>query len=77
MCKAEKEEVSVLKNIFKVYGDATGQRINYEKSSITFGALVGSDCKGWIQDELGITNEGGQEPIWDSLSVLAALKYRS
>ena len=59
MCKADKNEVAVIKSIFKVYGDATGQKINYDKSSITFGALVDVECKGWVQAELGITNEGG------------------
>ncbi|KAG7533614.1 Zinc knuckle CX2CX4HX4C [Arabidopsis thaliana x Arabidopsis arenosa] len=59
MCKADKEEVSVMKNIFKVYGEATGQRINFDKSSLTFGALIEEDSKAWIKTELGITNEGG------------------
>jgi len=59
MCKADKEEILVLKNIFKVYGDATGQRINFDKSSITFGSCVEANIKKWTQDELGIVNEGG------------------
>jgi len=59
MCKADKKEVAVIKNIFKVYGDATGQMINFEKSSITFGSKVEEGCKEWIKAALGITNEGG------------------
>ena len=59
MCKADKQEVAVIKGIFKVYGDATGQRINFDKSSITFGSKIEEGCKVWIKSELGITNEGG------------------
>ena len=59
MCKAEKSEVLVIKSIFKVYGEATGQRINYDKFSITFGEKVDEGCKAWIKSEMGITNEGG------------------
>ncbi|KAG7560018.1 Reverse transcriptase zinc-binding domain [Arabidopsis thaliana x Arabidopsis arenosa] len=59
MCKAVKQEVATIKNIFKVYDEATGQRVNYDKSSITFGINVEEECKGWIQNELGIIKEGG------------------
>lgn len=59
LCKAEKKEVLTIKKIFKVYGDATGQRINFDKSSITFGEKVDEESKVWIQNELGIVKEGG------------------
>ncbi|KAG7595232.1 hypothetical protein ISN45_Aa01g039400 [Arabidopsis thaliana x Arabidopsis arenosa] len=59
MCKADRNEVATIKKIFQIYGDATGQKINFDKSSITFGAKVDIQCKGWIQSELGIMNEGG------------------
>lgn len=59
MCKADRNEVATIKKIFQIYGDATGQKINFDKSSITFGPKVDIQCKGWIQSELGIMNEGG------------------
>lgn len=45
LCKAEESQVSVIKSIFKVYGDATGQKINFDKSSITFGEHVAEEHK--------------------------------
>lgn len=36
ICKANFTQAESLQNILKVYGDATGQRININKSSITF-----------------------------------------
>jgi len=57
MCKADRNEVAVIKNIFKIYSNATRQRINFNKSSITFGANVEEESKVWIKSETGITNE--------------------
>jgi len=43
----------------KVYGNATGQTINLNKSSITFGEKVDEQLKGTIRTCLGIFTEGG------------------
>lgn len=59
LCKADEGQVQTLKNIFRVYGDATRQRINFDKSSITFGAKINEVCKGITKRQLGIINEGG------------------
>ncbi|KAG7589319.1 Reverse transcriptase domain [Arabidopsis suecica] len=59
LCKANLEQASVLQNILKAYGDATGQVVNANKSSITFGKKVQVTTKADIQGVLGISTEGG------------------
>ncbi|KAG7578883.1 Endonuclease/exonuclease/phosphatase [Arabidopsis thaliana x Arabidopsis arenosa] len=59
MCKADNDQSRVLQQILSVYGDATGQSINLNKSSITFGAKVNHVVKIDIQIRLGIFKEGG------------------
>lgn len=59
LCKAEESEVSVLNGIIKVYGEATGQVINLNKLSTTFGAKVEEEVKATVKEIIGILNEGG------------------
>ena len=60
LCKASSEEAMKIMNCFKLYGDALGQRINLEKSSIIFGSKVSMDLKVDIKTTLGIDKEGGE-----------------
>lgn len=59
LCQASVFQCKNLKKILSFYGDATGQCINYQKSAITFGALIQETEKREIQSILGIFNEGG------------------
>lgn len=59
LCKASLEQCGVLKEILKIYGDATGQQINLNKSSMTFGSKIEEVLKGKIKDLMGIANECG------------------
>ncbi|CAN7044661.1 unnamed protein product [Brassica rapa subsp. trilocularis] len=59
MCKASSDQALVLHRILQYYGDATGQNINLQKSSISFGNKVDIEVKLEIQNLLGIFNEGG------------------
>lgn len=59
LCKASVSEASVLQRILTFYGEATGQTINREKSSISFGDKVGEESRAAIQHTLGISNQGG------------------
>lgn len=52
------DEVLQLQVILKTYGEATGQIININKSSISFGNLVEDEIKLKIKDITGIYNEG-------------------
>ncbi|KAL1214129.1 putative mitochondrial protein [Cardamine amara subsp. amara] len=59
LCKADSAQCEVLSQILKTYGDATGQKINILKSSITFGSKVDELRKSPLQAQLGIIAEGG------------------
>lgn len=49
----------MLKDILKIYGEATCQTINLQKSSITFGSRVEEQKKINLQNVFGIFDEGG------------------
>ncbi|XP_010462981.1 PREDICTED: uncharacterized protein LOC104743622 [Camelina sativa] len=59
--KADHRNSSTLLKIFKEYEDASGQMINLEKSSITFGNRVYHHNQGRIKQTLLIPNSGGGE----------------
>lgn len=59
VCKAEESQCEALQQILNSYGRATGQIINLDKSSITFGSKVDERVKGLIKNKLGIMVEGG------------------
>lgn len=59
VCRAELSECQVLHNILKRYGAVTGQMINYEKSSISFGADIGADIEAEIRKTMEISRAGG------------------
>lgn len=48
-----------LKRILDFYGEATGQCINLQKSSITFGAKISENLQVELQNIFGIFNQGG------------------
>lgn len=58
-CKALISQVRALLQILNNYGDATGQRINLNKSSITFGSKVRQELQVSIKMLTGIQNKGG------------------
>jgi len=57
--KANQENSQELLKIFKEYGDASGQMINLEKSSITFGNRVYEYMCDYVKQTLNIPNTGG------------------
>jgi len=59
MCKATKQECVELLNCLSQYGQPSGQLINLEKSTITFGAQVDTETKNWIKNASSILLEGG------------------
>ncbi|KAL0687721.1 hypothetical protein Bca4012_087398 [Brassica carinata] len=77
LCKAYVNETSALQRILKFYGEATGQNINLEKSSISFGDKVDEGTRVSIQWLLGIFNEwggGGRKQIFGLAGMLLRLK---
>lgn len=59
LCKANVEQATSLHRILNVYGEVSGQRVNVQKSSINFGALVNPLLQTRIKGITGILNEGG------------------
>lgn len=47
-------------NCIKLYGDASGQRVNFQKSSIIFGSKVEVDAKALIKTITGTDKERGE-----------------
>ena len=58
-CKAVPEQCNSLLNALNTYGSGSGQRINFEKSAITFGKKVPQENMENLQNILGITTESG------------------
>ena len=54
-CRASQEEVHVVKEILQLYAMASGQCINFEKSSIYFSSKAGHDQKEWIKNNSLVT----------------------
>ncbi|XP_048621848.1 uncharacterized protein LOC125591512 [Brassica napus] len=57
--KAERESTLALKEIMHRYGTASGQSINFEKSSVTFSRRAPAELKNMVHTELQIQKEGG------------------
>ena len=58
-CKAQKEECHTILRILKEYEKASGQLINFDKSSIQFGHKIEESVRQELRDILGIQNLGG------------------
>lgn len=56
--KASTWEAQTLRNILDSYATASGQVINYEKSSLTYSQNVNEDLRSWMGNILGIRNQG-------------------
>ncbi|XP_013624915.1 PREDICTED: uncharacterized protein LOC106331124 [Brassica oleracea var. oleracea] len=59
ICRAEQSQCEELVRIIDVYGFASGQQLNKEKSSVLFGSKVIASTKSDQKRSLGITKEGG------------------
>ena len=60
MCRASSQESSELKAILANYEAASGQTINFSKSSIIFGSKVTEEKNIMVKDILSIDTEGGE-----------------
>ena len=59
LCKAEPRECEEVMKVVRTYGKASGQCINFDKSSLLFGKRIPANDRQQIKDTLGIQNEGG------------------
>ncbi|XP_019085522.1 PREDICTED: uncharacterized protein LOC109126438 [Camelina sativa] len=58
-CRTTKEQCEVVLQILKKYERASGQQINFQKSSVQFGHTVDHGLREELKGILGITNIGG------------------
>ncbi|KAG7543424.1 Reverse transcriptase zinc-binding domain [Arabidopsis thaliana x Arabidopsis arenosa] len=58
-CKADCQQSEEIITILRQYGEASGQQINFAKSSVMFGSKVQPQTKADIKSILGIHQEGG------------------
>ncbi|KAG7594365.1 Zinc knuckle CX2CX4HX4C [Arabidopsis thaliana x Arabidopsis arenosa] len=58
-CKADCQQSEEIISILRQYGEASGQQINFAKSSVMFGSKVQPQSKADIKTILGIHQEGG------------------
>ena len=57
-CKAEPRECEEVMKVVRKYGKASGQCINFDKSSLLFGKRIPANDRQQIKNTLGIQNEG-------------------
>ena len=60
LCNATAAEAEEVMRCIRLYGEASGQMVNFQKSSIIFGSKVPESLKGTIQNITGITTTGGE-----------------
>ncbi|KAG7543067.1 Reverse transcriptase domain [Arabidopsis thaliana x Arabidopsis arenosa] len=58
-CKAEENQGKAVIDIIRAYGEASGQQLNFRKSSVMFGKDVDNQTRSTIKRTLGISTEGG------------------
>ena len=72
-CNAEPRECEEVMKVARVYGKASGQCINFDKSSLLFGKRINAITRQECKDALAIQNEGDMEIyIWVSQKILVA-----
>ncbi|XP_010419024.1 PREDICTED: uncharacterized protein LOC104704676 [Camelina sativa] len=78
-CQEDEEQCSTVMNIIGNYGKASGQEVNFDKSSIMFGKKVTSEVKDRVKSVIGISKEGasGQEVNFDKSSIMFGKKVTS
>jgi len=57
--KAEPRECEEVMKVVRKYGKASGQCINFDKSSLLFGKRINAATRQEVKDTLGIHNDGG------------------
>lgn len=58
-CKADPLQGQVTINIFRYYGEASGQKLNAAKSLVMFGNEVNTTTRNTIKATIGIFRDGG------------------
>lgn len=75
-CKGNDQELNQLKNIRERYSLASGQRINYQKSSIYFGRKSMKKEERSLSRDLGLIKKGEQEYTWVCQNPLEVQRFQ-
>lgn len=59
-CKQDDGELNQIVRIIEEYSLASGQRVNYQKSSVYFGKLIPPERRDLLKKKLGISQDGGR-----------------
>lgn len=65
-CRETNDEIDEVIRIIEEYSLASGQRVNYQKSSIYFGKEIQDQRRKKIKKRLRIENEGGEGVPWST-----------
>lgn len=60
LCTANASEAKEVMECLRLYGEASGQVVNLEKSSVIFGARISNTTKEEVRNIIGIHKEGGE-----------------
>lgn len=74
LCKANLEEAQEILDCLRLYGEASGQVVNLDKSSVIFGSKISDMVKTEVQMFWESTRRVAKVPISDYQSALAVLK---
>ena len=76
-CKASVEECQVLKDVLKLYEDASGQKLNMEKTSLFFSSNTSDTVKEEIQSRLGARGTNQLEKYLGLPPIIGRLKHKT
>ncbi|XP_018514451.2 uncharacterized protein LOC108871905 [Brassica rapa] len=75
-CKAELCECEEVMKVVRTYDKASGQYINFDKSSLLFGKRINAATRQENKDALGIHNDGGMEKYLEIPKDISASKCK-
>ena len=76
-CRATQKEVQAIVDILQLYATASGQLINFEKSSIYFSSNTDGGQRNWIKTRLNVKEVDRFETYLGLLTLIGRSKYQS
>ena len=76
-CRATQKEVQAIVDILQLYATASGQLINFEKSSIYFSSNTDGGQRNWIKTRLNVKEVDQFETYLGLLTLIGRSKYQA
>ena len=76
-CQANQEEVSLISDTLQLYAEASGQCINFEKSSAYFSSNTSESQRLWIKQALGVREVDRFETYLGLPTLVGRSKYQT